>query len=183
MYTFKVNLTEQDYFNYNLFHVRNTIIGKKTYNSLRILFISLFILLTAVLFIVDDLYVYIILGPFVIAYGIYYIGFFNHAYMKLIKSNVKKHKKQGVKLYEESFQITYDDDSYTLKIDNSEVKSSYSKISDIFEGNHCFYLYENKLAANIIPYHSIGDENDVESFRKFIYLKKIDASIIESNKK
>lgn len=157
-------LTEEDYINFNLYHIKNSKTGKRALMLQRFLSPLFFIIVS---------YVYSMIGnmpflPLFITFfilSILWIVFYPKYFYRLITRNVRKMIKEGknegligqhqLKLSEERLVDTSS---------NKETTITWTGITGFKEDNGYFFLYNSSVSAYILPKREMDHVDEVRQY-------------------
>ncbi|WP_100330417.1 YcxB family protein [Bacillus xiapuensis] len=162
----KYNLTEQDYLNFNMFHVKNSKAVKRTLNMQRFLTPILFVIASFVLSKVGSMY---FLGLFIafLVVSILWIIFYPKYFYSYVIRNTKKMIKEGRNdgLLGEHHMIL-SEEGIIDSTSKSETKASWSGIQTLSEDKHNIYLYNSSVSAYILPKRELDDAEEIKTYLK-----------------
>ncbi|AXI10808.1 hypothetical protein CUC15_18475 [Oceanobacillus zhaokaii] len=160
------NLTEEDYLNFNLFHMKNS---KSVMNSLKMqrFLTPIFFILISYLFsqLGDTPFLFAFI-PFLII-SIIWIVFYPRFFYKTVIRNVKKMIREGRNgglIGKHRMIITEDGITETTSTD--ETKVNWSGIQAFKEDNDYFYLYNSSVSAYILPKRELKNADEVKDYLK-----------------
>ncbi|MBR7116480.1 MAG: YcxB family protein [Clostridia bacterium] len=170
-FRFETTLTEEDYFNFNKFHMLKSPYGKKTVNSLRV---SITVMIIAFMFIS------VLFGDFSLESWLYTIPLLIllvlfHVFMPnyltfIIKGQIKQMKKSGKMPYSKESVIEFYDESFSEATEDNKTEMKYSAIERIsVVTGKSIYLHTNNIMAYIIPMSAFASEDEYASFMEFIH--------------
>lgn len=173
MFKFNYTLSDNDYFEYNVFHAFNSPFGKKNALIARFLFPVLFIMIGLILgfLMTDDIATWC----FPILFGlvaVYWLIFFKRFMTKQIKKNMNRVKKTGKLPYHKEITISFEDDLIIQTTQNGEAKTKYSAIERIAISKNAIYIYINAVQAILIPFTVFPDNKSLEEFLIFFKEKR-----------
>ena len=166
-YTFK--LDEQDYYEFNRYHMDNAPQMKRQMGILRFLFPVFFVFLGMSLgsgFAAAGI-VNVLSGVLAVLWIVFFKRITNYS----LKINIKKLKKDGKLVYDKDVEICFYDENFTEKSVESDSTFKYSMIEKIGIGHAGIYLYMGALLAHIIPKSVFESEAKFEEFVAFINSK------------
>ncbi|WP_027409753.1 YcxB family protein [Anoxybacteroides tepidamans] len=161
----RYRLTEEDYINFNLFHVRNSKAAQRTLNMQRFVTPIIFPLLAYVFSKIGNLSLLGLLTTFFIM-GLLWIVFYPNYFYRVVARNAKRMIRDGNNeglVGEHHLVMT--EEGVVDSTSCGETKVSWSGIKDFKESEGYFYLYNSAVSACIIPKR---DVEDVEETRTYI---------------
>ena len=141
------NLTEKDYINFNLYHIKKSETGKKALNMQRFLSPVLFIISAYIISIFSEIsiiLVHIIFLIISIIWVIYYPKYFYGLITRNVKKMIKEGKNDGL-LGDHHLIMT--DEGIVDTSSNRETKVSWPGIVNFLEDNENLYLYNSAVSA------------------------------------
>lgn len=171
MYQFKYALNESDYFEFNKFHMFNSPSGKKNIIMLRVFLPLLFVIMLLVSF--SDYedkkeFIYLCVGYAIVSAIWCFIV--KPLYFIILKSNLKRIKKDGSLPYGKEVSIKFDDECFIEDTDQIETKIQYSKVERIALG-YAIYIYFSAIQASIVPFSAFENNREREEFLSFLNSK------------
>ena len=138
------NLTEEDYINFNLYHIKNSKTGKRALALQRFLSPLFFIIISYVYSLISDM-------PFLPLFSLFYyeysMGYFLSEYFySLIARNAKKMIKEGKNdglLGDHQLKLT--EEGLVDTSSNRETKVTWSGITSFKEDDGYFFLYNSSV--------------------------------------
>lgn len=161
----KYHLTEEDYLNFNLFHVRNSKSAVRSLNIQR--FMGPIIFIVAAFFIAnfdDSMPIWLALVAYLLA-SILWIVFYPKYYYGFLKRMTKKMLKEGKNeglLGDHLMRMT--DEGIVDSHRNGETRVNWSGIQSFKESDDTFYIYNSAVSAYILPKRDMADPEEVRSF-------------------
>ena len=168
-FQYKFKLDEQDYYEFNRYHMDNAPQMKKQLRFLRFLFPVLIMLIGVFLHFTLEIspVSYIIWGVFAVSWIVFFKRIANYS----LKINMKKLKKDGKLVYDKDVAICFYDENFTEKSVESESTFKYSMIEKIGVSHAGIYLYMGALLAHIIPKSVFESEAEFDELVAFINSK------------
>lgn len=162
------NLTEEDYLNFNMFHLKNSKTATKSLNLQRFLtplfliaFGYIFSTITEIEFLSIFITFLIISTLWIIFYPKYFYSHVSRQTKKMIQEG-----KNGGLLGKHLLLMT--EEGLIETTPNSETKVSWASVKEFVEDEDNFYLYNSGLSAIILPKRDVADE---EELRAYIHAK------------
>jgi len=171
-FSFNVNLSDSDYFEYNKFWLIRSPYGKKQITLIRVL-VSL---ITAVLFFIslfgggftlDALMGTIPLLIFLLLFQV----FLNTFVALLIKLQMKLLKKKGKMGYSPSSVIEFYEDCFVETTPENKTEQKYSAVERISIVGNKMYIHVNNVMCYILPFTCFETKGNFEDFLSFIKTK------------
>ena len=174
-FKFNVNITQEDYIEFNKIVMAETPVGKKSSKISSLIFIAVCVIL--VLFtLVNSKFSgvgFIVTGILIIAFLLVYITL-NKAINNLaMKTTVKSLTKIKGKLpYSENSVLEFYDDVFVEITDENKTESKYSAIENIIVNENLVVLFINSMQAYIVPTRSFESIEQKNSLVRFIGEKR-----------
>lgn len=172
-FRFDIRLTEEDYLNFNIFHLYNDPSSKKNLLIIRIcLNVILFSALIFQFFVSRDIAAIIVTAVLLVIPVVLLNVFYNKYWEFITKKQIKSMKKSGkLPFPPESVLEFYDD--YGVEITPyARTEHKHSAIEKIYLSDHRYiYMYINSSQAYIIPLSAFSSEEHFNSFMNFISTK------------
>lgn len=160
----KYNLTEEDYLNFNVFHMKNSKSANKALTIQRILSPICFLVFSYFFSIISDV-------PFLLSFSIFLVlsilwfvfypkYFYSHV-IRHVKKMIKEGKNDGL-LGEHTFIMS--EDGIVDTTTNGETKVTWPGIKDFKEDHNYFYLYNTSVSAYILPKREIKNVDELKNY-------------------
>ncbi|MBT2701126.1 YcxB family protein [Bacillus sp. ISL-40] len=159
------NLTEEDYINFNMFHIKNS---QSTMRSLKIQRFSIpiiYIILSFVLSNIGDIPFLFLFIPFLIVsiiWVIFYPKYFYKRVIHRIKKMINEGKNDGL-IGEHNIIMT--EEGIVDSTPTGETKVNWSGINNLKEDQEYLYVYNTSISAYILPKR---DLKNVEQIRDYL---------------
>lgn len=172
-FSFNVNLTDKDYFEYNKFIALKSPYNKKQLVTLRLIFPIFFILCIVLLFLNDEYsskerlvstIIYLILAIIAEICTPSILTFF-------LKQTLKSQKKTGKAGYSPNSQIEFYDDYFTETTSDGKTETKYSALERISVVDGYVYIHINGLMGYILPQSAFSSDGQYNNFLSFITAK------------
>lgn len=157
-------LTEEDYIHFNLFHIKNSRVGKRSLLLQRALSPFIFILFAFVYAKIAQLAFLPLFLTFAVI-SLLWIIFYPKYFYGLISRNAKKMIKEGKNddlLGHHQLQLS--EDGLIDTTAHKETKASWAGITSIQEDDGYFFLYNSSVSAYILPKRVLQDVEDVRQY-------------------
>ena len=172
-FKFNVNLTEQDYINFNKFHILKSDFGKKTNKHFKIIIIVLLIIATIITFIMNGIKVGIA-GLLVFSLiGILTLLLTDKFLFLSTAATVKSLKKTGKLPYSPSSVVEFDEEGYIESNETEKNERKYSVIENVTvsEEYTAVYVFVSSASAVILPYSAFKSREELFAFIEFMKTK------------
>jgi Ca2+/Na+ antiporter len=160
----RYSLTEEDYLNFNLFHIKNSNTAKKALNMQRFLMPIIFIVLSYVFSKVGNLSFIGLLIAFLIV-SILWVMFYPKYFYSYVIRNTRKMIKEGKNdgLIGEHHMI-FSEEGIIDSTSNGETKVTWSGIKTFSEDKNSIYLYNSSVSAYILPKREMDDVEKIKTY-------------------
>lgn len=167
-----VNITDDQYVEFNKFHLLRSSYGKKYIKNSRIVinacmaFICLSFLLIAVVTKAKSVYAGFAAG---VITAVVYNFCLEKVLMGSVEKNIKKQLKDGLNLYTANQTIEFYDDKIVDYNEDERSEISFNKLEQVcsVDGKY-LYLYVSAQSAHIIPLTAFNSHREYEEFLEFI---------------
>ncbi|TKC18034.1 YcxB family protein [Robertmurraya kyonggiensis] len=153
----KYSLTEEDYLNFNLFHMKNSKTANKALKVQRYL-IPIVYMVVAYVFarVLDGSYIlsFSIFGIMGILWIIFYPKYHYNFVLRQVRKMITEGNNEGL-LGEHLMTIS--EEGVHDANPQGETKVSWSGIQDLKEDEHYLYLYNSAVSAYILPKREVHD--------------------------
>lgn len=162
----KFYLTEEDYLNFNMFHIKNSKTAKRTLRMQRFLPPVIFIIFSYVLSKLGNIsfpgvfIVYLIVS---ILWIIFYPKYYYHYVSRHTKKMIKEGKNEGF-LGERQMILTEEGVRNYTQFSDGTV--SWSGIKSFKEDRNAIYLYNSAVSALIIPKRELRNVDEIRDYIK-----------------
>lgn len=173
MFTFTFDFTEQDYIDFCIFHRNNK--GQYRYEkALRLGFTAIIPFLALLLNTLKTDYV----DPIAVVITLI-LTLFTYMYITRKKAHDRIIAKQIRKIIQgkgkEHFfgvrTMTFDENDFLDRTEYEEIKTKYTKLTEIIEAEHGIYLYTSPITAIILPNRIFSSAEEKSRFLEFIQSK------------
>ena len=181
-FKFNVNITQEDYIEFNKIVMTETPAGKKSSKISSLIFIAVCVILV-LLTLVNSKFSgvgFIVTGILIIAFLLVYLTL-NKAINNLaIKATVKSLTKIKGKLpYSENSVLEFYDDVFVEITDDNKSEMKYSAIENVFVNEKLVVLFINSMQAYIVPTRSFESIEQKNSFIEFLNERKNKNSVLK----
>lgn len=162
----RYGLTEEDYLNFNMFHIKNSKTAKRALNMQRFLTPLIFIVLSYVLSKVGNLSFFELFITFLIV-SILWIIFYPRYFYSYVIRNTKKMIKEGKNdglLGEHHMILT--EEGIIDSTSTGETKVTWPGIKTLCEDKSNIYLYNSSVSAYILPKRELDDVEEIITYLK-----------------
>lgn len=162
----KYLLTEQDYINFNLFHIQNSKMATKALKIQRYTIPALYLVLAYVFASIGDgsyILSFTIFTIFAILWLVLYPKFYYRTIIRNVKKMMKEGKNEG--LLGEHIMIL-SSEGIVDKNTTGETKVAWTGIQEVKEDKDYLYLYNSSVSAYILPKREIHHLDELKSYIK-----------------
>lgn len=172
-YIFDIFLTEEDYIEFNIFHLNRSVYGKKHQRVLRIMLAVIFAAAALLNFWAEGI------SPVTVAYALLlgFLGmmmtvFFGKFSGFLTKLSIGNLKKSGKLAFSPEARVGFTDEGVLEITPDGRTEKRWESMERlcIREGK-VWYLYMNNSAAFILPEEQLRTQTDVVEFRRYLEAK------------
>ncbi|CAG9610398.1 YcxB family protein [Pseudoneobacillus rhizosphaerae] len=164
----KYNLTEEDYINFNLFHMKSSPTIMKSVRNQRI-FTPVFYLLFSVVFsMMMDIPFLVSFTPFFILSILWVLFYPKYLFGRAIRHTKKLIKEGRNENILGQHQMVLNDEGIVDKTTKGETKVAWSGINELKENDQYFYLYNSALSGYILPKREF---ENIEEIRNYLNAK------------
>ena len=168
----KINysLTEEDFLNFNMFHIKNSKTAIRALNMQRFITPIIFLILSYVISKVGNISFLELFITFLIVsilWIIFYPKYFYHHIIRHVKKMIKEGKNDGL-IGQHSLNMTEEGIVDSTSFDENKV--TWSGIKAFKEDKKYFYLYNSSVSAYILPKR---DLHSVEEIRNYLKTKLV----------
>ena len=173
LFELKISLTDEDYFEFNKFHMLKSHYGRSQMLKFRLMIAAIFVLAILVFGMGDGLssYTLVYAVPCLIALGLFQL-FFNKFMEFSLRSHIKSLKKKGKMAYSPESTIQFGESTVTEITPTARAEQAYSAIERIsIVGEGAIYVHINTLGAYILPASAFPTAESRAAFIEFIKTK------------
>ena len=173
LFQLNINLSEDDYLDFNKFHSFESIHGKKLINKTRIFFVLAMIILAALFLLVMGFTTFsITYAALLLLFTLLYMVFFKRILTRNVKTQIKRLKKVGKLPFDPVSTLEFHEDKMVEVTALQRTEQSYS----IFERicvvkDRYVLLYKSSVSAYILPVLQIKEQINQEDFIAFLSKK------------
>lgn len=170
---FSINLTEEDYIEYNKFVMFRSSYGKKRMLKIRIA-VALVILVYSVIHLLlrgVSTVSFITLLPYLLVLIIYQL-IYKPLVVWEIKMSVRSQKKRGKVGYATNSEMVFLEDCFIESTDHNKTEQKYSAIDRVsVVGDKVIYIQVNSLMSYVMPVSCFETKEKYDEFMTFIKTK------------
>ena len=173
LFQLNINLSEDDYLDFNKFHSFESMHGKKLINKTRVFFVLAMIVLAALFLLVMGFTTFSITYVALLSlFTLLYMVFFKKILTRNLKRQIKRLKKVGKLPFDLVSTLEFHEDKMVEITALQRTEQSYS----IFERicvvkNRYILLYKSSVNAYILPVSQIKEQLKQEDFIEFLSKK------------
>lgn len=169
----KYNLTEDDYINFNIAHMKNSKSLKRTMMINRFLTPLIFLVMPFVLVNISNIPFWYWAVIFVLTYILWVALYEKNVYkinVKRIRKMLKENSTEGL-IGEKVLEI--DGDNIKVIDDSGEECIYIKSIKNIMEDKEYIFIYVNSVSAVIVPLRVFENKDDKERFKAMVKIRHI----------
>lgn len=165
MYRFEYDITEQEYLQFNEYHLLNSAAGKRGLILTKCMGL-IFSIVLVVAFIIAGAESGLIITEtiFLAVFSIIWFARGKKTAIKNMRKQMEKLKKENGKLYSDKGTLIFDEYGITDISEDKELKTPYSTVTQLCIGNNALYIYFSPMMAYIVPNRLINDINEFKAF-------------------
>lgn len=173
LYLFQIQITEKDYYAFNLFHALRSPYGKPSVRMIRILFAIITVVLVGyVLFPFTGELAQIISAVHLLIITSLLQLLVHPIFILILKLNIRQMKKTGKMPYSPESTIEFYDTTFKEITPGQSSEYAYDKLERIsVVRGQAIYMHLNNLGAYIIPENCFPTPADTENFIQFLKTK------------
>ncbi len=173
-FRFEVNLTEEDYYRFNCFSLKNAPHSKQMILNLRLLICLIFLIVVFNFASIGE--VSVLESSITIIVWALFFGILQLLLLPceklLLKLQIGSMKKNGKLPYSAHAVVEFDDDDFTEITETRRIQQAYCNIEKIYvSGGETVYIFVNALSAQILPMSAFGSKAHLDAFIDFIITK------------
>lgn len=160
------NLTEEDFINFNLYHIKNSKTAIRSLQLQRMIGPLIFLISSYVFSKIGDvpfIGLFITFSIISILWFIFYPKYFYNHIIRHVKKMIKEGKNDGL-LGEHRMMIS--EEGIVDSTTNGETKVNWSGIKELKEDGNYLYLYNSSVSAYILPKRELRNVDDMRSLFK-----------------
>lgn len=175
LYKFNIEMTEQDFYEFNKYHITESKENKKSVRTIR-WYVPIIFFFLAVYYIVgsEDVWLSAYIIAVCLLFSLIWIFSANKIMLKSFERWMKKKKKNGeLQFYfEKAAVIEFYEEYFTETSEKKKTELNYNAIYkvSVLEGK-AIYIYQSPALVNIIPFSAFCDDAQRAEFIEFIKQK------------
>ena len=171
-FKFNVNITEQDYLDFNVFAGTKTPQGKKTVLRSRLIIAGVVLFALLLIWITDKGgTVSLVTTPLFLLMLLYFQLYHVRKMKNSMKAYIQNLKKHGKLPYSPCSTVEFNDESIIETDENSATERKYSVIEAIAVDKTSVYVFIGVAQAFILPFSSFESREQMDAFIEFISAK------------
>lgn len=165
MYEFSGQMSEEDFIDYNIFHMENSKVMKNTTRGLWLVFPIGFFCFGWISGRELDIVFWLILIIGTIGMALWIPSMMKRSVNKRVAAMLKE-SKNGEMFTEKKFIV--DDKGVTVESESSNSFYKWESIMKLDESETTFYIYVSSVQAIIINKRHVGDSKEIEAFKAYL---------------
>ncbi len=181
MFHFEVQITEQEYYDYNVFVNTQSSHGKSQLNRLRVV-LSIIIVLLLISFLVRDGFTVTALVGIVPAaiVGVLFLVFWPSLMKRSIKQSIKAMNKKGKIGFDPVYTLQFFEDRFCEITPEQKSDILYAKLESVsVNADKAIYLHIDRMRGYILPLYAFDSTEQIETFLAFLTSKGIPVNTYE----
>lgn len=169
-FCFNVNLSQNDYLDFNIFVLFRTPAGRKQIMSMRAFIFLMFGAVGVAYFFISESFFQTLFFELLmlIVLGIFQLNL-HRVYTFILKKQIKSFKKHGKIPLSESSVLEFYDDFFAEKTEDNRSEVKYQGIESVnVVRSSAVYIHLNQLQAVIIPISTFRSQEEFDFFVKFL---------------
>ena len=173
LFNFNINITEDDYLNYNLFHSLESSHGRKMALKGRIIYVSVLLALAALVLIVLGFTMFsIIYDAILLIMVLRYMVFYKKIVGRSIKRYIIRLKKMGKLPFDSESTFEFYEDKIIETTPTKRTEIQYDGIERVcLVSNRYAFFYNSISSAYVLPIPQIKEQVNFTEFVSFISKK------------
>ena len=169
-YIFDIFLTEEDYIDFNIFHLSRSVYGKKHQRVVRVLLAVIFVAAALINFWAEGISPVTVLYALLLGVlGLMMTVFYGKFSGFLTKLSIGSLKKSGKMAFSPESRVGFTDEGILEITPEGRTEKRWETVERlcILEGK-VWYLFTNNIAAFILPVEQLRAQTDLAEFRKYL---------------
>lgn len=173
LFNFKINLVEDDYLSFNLFHSLESSHGRKAAMKGRVIYVSVLLALAVLVLVVLGFTLFsVIYDAILLIMILRYLVFYKKIIGKSFKRHIKRLKKMGKLPFDAESTFEFYEDKVVESTQTKRIEFSYDDIERVcLVSNRYVFLYNSSISAYMIPISQIKEQISFTDFVAFISKK------------
>ena len=173
LFQLNINLNEDDYLNFNMFHSFESTHGKKLIKKNRIVFVLAMVILAVLFLLVMGLTAFsITYAVLLLLFTVLYMVFFKKVLSRNVKNQIKSLKKVGKLPFDPVSTFEFYEDKMVEITALRRTEQSYSVFERIcVVKDRYVLLYKSSVTAYILPVFQINEQLNQDDFIEFLSKK------------
>lgn len=172
-FKFNVNITEQDYLDFNVFAATKTPHGKRTILRTRLILTAIFAIATLLIWLTKkggttSIVMTALFALILLYFQLYLVRRVENS----LKAYIKNLKKQGKLPYSPYSTVEFGDESIIETDENSVTERKYSAVETVVVDKKAVYVFIGAAQAFILPFSCFGSREQIDEFISFIESKR-----------
>ena len=168
-----INLSEDDYFAFNIFHSFESSHGKKMINTTRLFFILAMVVLAALVFLVLGWTTFSTTNAaLLLLFTLLYMMFYKKISIRILKAQIKRLKKMGKLPFEPISTLEFYEDKLVEATPSRRTEQKYDALERIcVVAERYVFLYTSSVGAYLLPIAQIKAQLNQEELIDFLSKK------------
>ena len=170
LFLLNINLTEEDYFQYNRFHTTETPQGKAAIKKSHTVFIVTLVAMSAIILLLRGWSL-----PYCLAIGVWaiiYFATYKNTVDKNLRKQIKRLKETGKLPFDPVSIFEFHEDKLVEITDDAHTERKYTSIERVcvYKDSYIF-LYQSSMGAYVLPLPQVRAQVNQEDFIRFLSQK------------
>lgn len=172
-YQFDVKLSEQDYYDFNVFHMLRSEYGKKQLKNIRITLTVVLLALCVIFWVGEGFSADTVISTIVMMATFVVFQIFFPKFLKWsIKGTISGLKKSGKMGYAPEAVMEFYEDCLIETTPDKKIEQKYETLENIcIVDMKMIYIYENNVAAFMLPVSCFKSKAELDEFVEFLQTK------------
>ena len=161
--TYHIQLSDEDYLRFNMFHVRCSPMGRRQVRKLRVLYPVVCAVTTAVLFLIMRVREPAVMAlelAVMAAVAVILCVRVPRDLEKNVERNIRRMKMDGKLPYDADSEVELDETGIVSRTDRGETRIGYKDVEGIYSESDYLYIYFGAVQALIFPARCLGGEKE-----------------------
>lgn len=173
LFQLNINLSEEDYLAFNIFHSFESMHGKKAIRKSRLFFALAMIILAVLVMLVTGVTTFsVIYAAMLLLFTSLYMVFFKKIFTRNINAQIKRLKKIGKLPYDPISTLEFHEDKMAEISASKRTEHGYNIFERIcIVKDRYIFMYHNSVGAYILPVEQLNTQLNQKDFVDFLSAK------------
>ncbi len=180
-FRFYINLTDEDYFDYNLFWSTRSHYGKKQMKSIQVLLVIVVALFAVLRGVIDGFTFAFLLSLIPLAIlAVLFLALFQYLFKMFLKSSLKGMRKRGKMAYSPHSVIEFYEERLIETTPDQKMEVKYTVIERVsIVKDKTVYIHVNNITSYILPMTCFESQEQYSDFLSFLQTKCNNIDVFE----